>query len=118
MDKTAKNTPDNFVKLHIKESFKTLREISSRGKIDLFHVNCAGCEWEMFENIIENGLHKRMKVIQFATHFFPKIEMINTRYCNIREALKTTHKLEWGEPFAWERWVKKKKVVGSEEKEE
>ena len=24
--------------------------------IDLLHVNCEGCEWEMFENLIETGL--------------------------------------------------------------
>ena len=118
MDETAKNTSDDFVELQIRDSSKQLRKISKQGKIDLFHVNCEGCEWEMFENIIENGLHKKMNVIQFATHYFQQIEMISARYCKIREALKKTHSMEWGVPFAWERWVLKTKVVESEEKEE
>ena len=31
------------------------------GIIDLLHVNCEGCEWEMFENLIENDLLKKIR---------------------------------------------------------
>ena len=24
--------------------------------IDLLHINCEGCEWEMLENLVESGL--------------------------------------------------------------
>jgi hypothetical protein len=29
--------------------------------IDLLHVNCEGCEWEMFENLIEAGVMKTIR---------------------------------------------------------
>ena len=31
------------------------------GDLDLLHVNCEGCEYEMFENIIQSGLTHRIK---------------------------------------------------------
>ena len=31
------------------------------GDLDLLHVNCEGCEYEMLENIIKSGLHLNIK---------------------------------------------------------
>ena len=29
--------------------------------VDLLHVNCEGCEWEMFENLIETGVMQTIR---------------------------------------------------------
>ena len=31
------------------------------GDLDLLHVNCEGCEYEMLENIIRADLHKQIR---------------------------------------------------------
>ena len=106
MSETAKKSDDEIVELKIREASKVLKMISSKpeGVIDLFHVNCEGCEWEMMENIISNGLHKKMKMIQFGSHYFSPISDISYRYCKIRDQLQETHSFKFGIPFAWERW--------------
>ena len=108
MSETASDDDDEIVELQIRDASKILKRIiedhKGSGEIDLFHVNCEGCEWEMLENIIKNGLHKKMKKIQFGTHYFPQISDISYRYCNIIEQLEKTHSLVFGVPFSWERW--------------
>ena len=32
--------------------------------LDLLHVNCEGCEYEMLENIIKSNLHLKTKYIK------------------------------------------------------
>ena len=72
--------------------------------IDLLHVNCEGCEWEMLENIIKAGEHKHIRTIQFGSHYFPQVPGITGRYCRIREELNKTHSMVYGQAWAWERW--------------
>ena len=36
-------------------------EDSDRDIIDLLHVNCEGCEWEMLERIIETDLQSKIR---------------------------------------------------------
>ena len=58
-------------KLNIIEAAVAFNNVT-RGSadLDLLHVNCEGCEYEMLENIIKSGLHWKLKIIQFGTHFF------------------------------------------------
>ena len=75
--------------------------------LDLLHVNCEGCEYEMLENLIKSGLHWKIKIIQFGTHFFSEIPNLTERYCAIRSELTQSHKMVYGTAFAWERWDRK-----------
>ena len=75
--------------------------------LDLLHVNCEGCEYEMLENIIKAGLHWRIKIIQFGTHFFQEIPRLTERFCAIRSELKKSHRMVYGLAFGWERWDRK-----------
>ena len=77
------------------------------GDLDLLHVNCEGCEYEMLENIIKSGLHWKIKIIQFGTHFFPEVPRLTERYCAIRSELSKSHRMVYGTAFAWERWDRK-----------
>ena len=65
----------------------------------------------------------QVRCLQVGTHYFPEVKLYKTsenlsfflsflqwvvnqnkRYCKIREQLSLTHRLVWGEPYAWERW--------------
>ena len=74
------------------------------GDLDLLHVNCEGCEYEMLENIIKSGLHWKIKIIQFGTHFFSEVPNLTQRYCAIRSELIQSHQMVYGTAFGWERW--------------
>jgi len=100
-------------KLRIVEAASALRSILNvrhleglSSEISLLHMNCEGCEWDMLENLLkEADLIKKVRCLQVGTHYFPEwVVNQNERYCKIREQLSLTHRLVWGEPYAWERW--------------
>ena len=95
-------------KLNIIEAAAAFNNVT-RGSadLDLLHVNCEGCEYEMLENIIKSGLHWRIKIIQFGTHFFTGIPRLTERFCAIRSELKKSHWMVYGVAFGWERWDRK-----------
>ena len=50
------------VELEITEASQVIRNVMTGAEdLDLLHVNCEGCEYEMFENIIQSGLTHRIK---------------------------------------------------------
>ena len=51
------------VELDIREAARVIKEISKTngGFVDLLHVNCEGCEWEMMDNILKNNLLPRIR---------------------------------------------------------
>jgi FkbM family methyltransferase len=100
----------------------TLRELSLAGKfIDLLHVNCEGCEYELLLSLVEQphrltadgtvrsgtSFADQFGTIQFGTHNYPAdgVKTIVPQYCAIRHALARTHWMQWGTPFVWERWL-------------
>jgi len=93
-----------YVELQIQAAHEVLKEVAGDSIIDLLHVNCEGCEWEMFENLIENDLLKKIRSIQFSTHFNENVPNITTRYCNILSSIKKTHTKVYGQSWGWERW--------------
>lgn len=78
--------------------------------IDLLHMNCEGCEWELLERLIQADTLKHVKYIQVSFHNYGErgIGNILPRYCLIREALTRTHEKIIALPFGWERWILKK----------
>lgn len=73
--------------------------------IDLLHANCEGCEWELWEALLEGGIVPKIHTIQVGTHWFPQIKDIERRYCDIETKLKKTHAKVFKQAFAWERWT-------------
>jgi len=99
---------DEFEELQIVDASKAvnkvLRNLNNKNEVDLLHVNCEGCEWEMFENLISTGIHRKIRMVQFGSHYFSEVEGITDRYCQIRKTLERTHKMVYGEAWGWERW--------------
>ena len=69
------DTNETFVDLEIKKASEEILTVSqkSAGTIDLLHVNCEGCEWEMLEDIIESGHHKNIRLSFYILHHFIKM---------------------------------------------
>ena len=100
---------EKTIKLDIIEASTAFNNVTGgSGELDLLHVNCEGCEYEMLENIIQSGLHRRIKVIQFGSHFFSEIPRLTERFCAIRSELKMSHRMVYGLAFGWERWDRKR----------
>lgn len=99
---------EEIIELPIRKTADVIKNITSNtpGNIDLLHVNCEGCEWEMLENIIKENLHHQIRIIQFSSHFFPQVEGITSRYCKIQEKLRESHEMVYGQSWGWERWDK------------
>jgi FkbM family methyltransferase len=89
--------------LHIRSVEEVWRELGSP-TIALLHVNCEGCEWEMWEALLDSNLARHIRIIQVGTHWFPQIKDIERRYCDIETKMKATHKMVFKQAFGWERW--------------
>jgi FkbM family methyltransferase len=76
--------------------------------IDLLHMNCEGCEWEMLERLISSDIVDKVQILQLGTHWFEDIKNIEQRYCTIESKLATTHRRIYQQHFGWERWEQKK----------
>ena len=85
---------------------KDVKNKKGSDTIDLLHVNREGCEWEMFDNLIETKVLESVKSVQFSAHYFSQVPNLFYRYCKLKEALSKTHKMVYGQSFGWERWDK------------
>ncbi|CAF4443035.1 unnamed protein product [Rotaria sp. Silwood2] len=77
------------------------------GELNLLHLNCEGCEYDVIERLIQTNLIKYIRIIQFGSHRPLAIRpSVNKRYCCLQQMLSTTHHLQFGVPWAWERWLR------------
>ena len=102
----SKNLNEKYEELKIRKASEEIEyeSIFFNGTVDLLHVNCEGCEWEMLEDIISSGQHTNIRTIQFGSHYFRQVEDIVARFCRIRAELSRTHVMVWGQAWGWERW--------------
>ena len=50
------------IPIEIREASMVVRNVTAGAEdLDLLHVNCEGCEYEMLENIIRADLHKQIR---------------------------------------------------------
>ena len=74
----------------------------------LLHVNCEGCEYEVFEALIKEKMLDKFSVINISFHYMSGINRLFTRYCRVREHLLQFYSMDKESiAFGWERWVHK-----------
>lgn len=76
-----------------------------KAHIDLLHMNCEGCEWEVMDALIASGIASRIRIIQIGFHYFPSIPNPKQQYCAISDGLSRSHTIDFRQIFAWERWL-------------
>merc|ERR1712129_68300 len=83
--------------------------------IELLHVNCEGCEYDVVEGLHSSGLLVRAEQVQIATHLLDRVpptanfqeavEMVMQlsvkRYCEMHLLLSESHVRVWGLPWVW-----------------
>jgi FkbM family methyltransferase len=77
-------------------------------QIDILHLNCEGCEWDLLKRLSSASFLQYIGVIQISFHNFGGLGIghLLLDYCAIREALLETHTPSVAVPFAWERWIR------------
>lgn len=87
--------------------------------IELLHVNCEGCEYEVMDGLRDTSYLRHVSQVQIATHllespahtleatFERSLELSVSRYCQMHRALAETHSRAWGLPWVWERWTRR-----------
>jgi FkbM family methyltransferase len=75
-------------------------------KINLFKINIEGAEYELLEDIINEGIQNKIENIQVQFHVF--IPGCQDRRKKIQENLSKTHECTYNYEFIWENWSLKK----------
>lgn len=94
------------------DELKRLMQASGRTTIDLLHMNCEGCEWELLSHMASTNMLRHVHYVQISFHNYGSLGIgdLMPQYCLIREALLRTHTPVAVVPFGWERWVAKRLV--------
>jgi FkbM family methyltransferase len=75
------------------------------GEIAVLKINIEGCEYELLDHLLDEGLLKRVRHLQVQFHEFVP-EARNHRRA-IRSRLRATHVERWNYPFLWEGWERR-----------
>lgn len=97
------------VQVQIRNVTKVLGELGIRNMpIKLWTMNCEGCEYPVISSLVEDMVVERIEMLQFATHYLPDngFSGIQAKYCRAVEKLRWTHRMAWGVPWCWERWIR------------
>ncbi|CAK9068721.1 unnamed protein product [Durusdinium trenchii] len=96
---------------------------SRQSSVELLHVNCEGCEYDVVQGLGDTGQLARISQVQLATHLMDyegpsadfheavslSLQVSVKRYCAMHRTLSQTHERAWGLPWVWERWTKRNK---------
>jgi len=91
-------------------------------KLDLLHMNCEGCEYEVIPALADAGLLTQVDVIHLSLHAvltdaetvtcspmdgscgMEALMLALVRYCDLGKVLERTHRRVFGVPMRAERW--------------
>lgn len=91
----------NISEIKIVEAAVFLRD-QGITRIDLIKINIEGGEYDLLENLIDEGIINKIANIQVQFHDF--VPNAYTRMKNIQEELSKTHELTYQYEFVWENW--------------
>lgn len=97
------NSKSSTISAEIREFSNELLASLGVEKIDLMKINIEGGEYDLLENMINNGTIKLVKNLQVQFHNFVP-NAINRRN-KIRQQLGFSHQETWCYEFVWENWV-------------
>lgn len=103
----------------IRSAAEVARDIVPNGNmhLDLLHVNCEGCEYDVVEGLQDAGVLASVEQVQIATHLLEwpsstfedsivqTMQLSIRRYCDMHRILALTHERSFGLPWVWERWT-------------
>ncbi|ESO82458.1 hypothetical protein LOTGIDRAFT_236957 [Lottia gigantea] len=94
--------------IKIRKSIDFFDEVGvTKKNVDLLHINCEGCEFELLEDLISTGYIKYFNHIQFQFHMhLPQIHKEECRYCQIMQLLRRTHTPMFQYRHTWQAWKK------------
>ena len=95
--------------------------------VDVLHLNCQGCEYNIIEGLHESGLLKHFGVIQILSLIAIEdseldecilseesgidaallAQKASEKFCRMEGLLRQTHEVQWGLPWFMQRWVTK-----------
>lgn len=109
----------------VRSAAHVVRELAKQGPLELLHVNCEGCEYDVVKGLYEAKRLANFPQIQLATHLLQvpagiweatagteeymraQMEISARRYCEAHLFLAETHERVWGLPWVWERWTRR-----------
>jgi FkbM family methyltransferase len=89
------------VTLMVKDAVREVKVVMAKHNrvtprsVEIFHLNCEGCEYEVLESLIKADMLQYFKNVQLSAHFMEKdtvkVKESMARMCKIRETLSRTH---------------------------
>uniref|UniRef100_A0A7S1QZ55 Methyltransferase FkbM domain-containing protein n=1 Tax=Alexandrium catenella TaxID=2925 RepID=A0A7S1QZ55_ALECA len=110
----ADGHPDETERVLIRAVAEAVPEVlAGQGSVELLHVNCEGCEYDVVDGLRSAGLLPGVAQVQLATHLldYPEptasfreavelsLQASVVRYCEMHRALSETHTRVWGLPW-------------------
>jgi FkbM family methyltransferase len=100
--------------IEIRKASTFIRSANIR-MIDLMKINIEGGEYDLLEELIEEGTVKHIRNIQVQFHDF--VPDAYKRMKKIQFLLSATHQLSFQYEFVWENWTLKKQTPSAERKQ-
>jgi FkbM family methyltransferase len=102
--RVVSNKNENTINVKI-ESFASISHIIP-DHVDVFFINCEGCEMSVLPALIQSGFIKRVKYVLVQFHKYSN-EVDSAKACEIRNSLSKTHEVKYSIPWVWDVWVLK-----------
>jgi FkbM family methyltransferase len=97
--------PASYEAFELRDAAAEFRKFS---RIDIFQLNCEGCEYEVLYQLATGNALQAVREIEVQFHLDYDTRQADTKaYCRIEDALRRRgFRLVYRHPFLWERWAK------------